>query len=108
MRGGYSASPAGAGLRGGSNLAIGGGNAATLRSGALRTGAPLAVHNGVIRVNGARGLHALRHGLRGRVPIFIGSGLYPYDYYYDDYGCYESQLVLTPYGYRWARIWVCS
>lgn len=40
---------------------------------------------------------------------FVGGlGFYPYAYYGDDYdGCWRLHRVWTPYGWRWARYYVC-
>lgn len=50
------------------------------------------------------------HGFRGRFFTGYGLGFYGPYAYYPDYtydGCYRLHRVLTPYGWRWRRIYVC-
>jgi len=59
--------------------------------------------------HGHGGWHGGWHrGWRGGWGYFA----YPYygPYYYAPYyygGCYRVRSVLTPYGWRWRRVWVC-
>ncbi len=53
------------------------------------------------------------HGDRDHDGRGFAFGFYPgydygyYDYGYDD-GCYQARRVLTRYGWRWRRVWVCN
>ncbi|HLH94617.1 MAG TPA: hypothetical protein VKW08_05815 [Xanthobacteraceae bacterium] len=59
---------------------------------------------------GDRGDRGDRDRFREGRDFGFGFGFYPgYDYYAYDYGddCYQWRRVRTPYGWHWARVWVC-